>query len=49
MGNFKYEGDKIILNYGQENQEIYKLQITPIYRVGTIYFEYNGERYFLEK
>lgn len=48
MGSFRFEGDKIILTYDDGIYLTYKMKPTPSYKVGTIYFDYNGDRYFLE-
>lgn len=48
MGNFRYEGDKIILSYNNGIYQIYKTNPSHNYKVGTIFFDYNGDRYFLE-
>jgi len=47
MGSFKFEGEKIILTYNDGVYQTYKTNPSHSYKVGTVYFDYNGDRYFL--
>lgn len=48
MGNLKLEGDTIMLIYPDGKKEIYKMEKNPNYIVGTIFIDFNHERFFLK-
>ena len=47
--SIKFLGKKIVLNYGEGIEEIFEMMETPLYEIGTEWFDYEGERYFLKK
>lgn len=49
MGSFKFEGEKILIKYSDGTSQVYEINPSHSYKVGTIFFDYNGDRYFLSE
>lgn len=48
MNKFRFEGEQIVLTFFDGTYQVYKINKSPIYGIGTTFFDYNGERYFLQ-
>jgi len=46
-GSLRLEENKITLEFPDGTFQIYEKKQTPSYNIGTIYFDYLGDRYFL--